>query len=79
MIFLTGYILDMGSPVLFPFFVSFMVVAKQWANTLSGDYFKDREFRKRFMSWLNALWAEKDKRLAALLNEERSALRRGKA
>jgi hypothetical protein len=46
---------------------------------LSGDYFKDREFRKRFMSWLNALWAEKDKRLAALLNEERSALRRGKA
>ncbi len=46
---------------------------------LSGDYFKDREFRKGFMSWLNALWAEKDKRLAALLNEERSALRRGKA
>ncbi|MEJ2235450.1 MAG: acyltransferase [Syntrophobacterales bacterium] len=46
---------------------------------LSGDYFKDREFRKRFMRWLNALWAEKDKRLAALLNEEGSTLRRGKA
>ena len=37
---------------------------------LTGDYFKDREFRKRFMRWLNALWVEKDRRLAALLNEE---------
>jgi len=37
-------------------------------DEISGDYFKDREFRKRFMSWLNALWTEKDKRIAALLD-----------
>jgi 1-acyl-sn-glycerol-3-phosphate acyltransferase len=35
---------------------------------VSGDYFQDREFRKRFRDWLNALWAEKDKTLAALLD-----------
>ena len=35
---------------------------------ISGDYFQDREFRKRFRRWLNALWAEKDKRMAAMLN-----------
>jgi 1-acyl-sn-glycerol-3-phosphate acyltransferase len=35
---------------------------------VSGDYFQDREFRKKFRNWLNALWAEKDKTLAALLD-----------
>ena len=35
---------------------------------VSGDYFKDREFRKRFRDWLNALWVKKDKTLAALLD-----------
>jgi hypothetical protein len=35
---------------------------------ISGDYFRDREFRKRFKNWLNELWAEKDKDLEALLN-----------
>lgn len=35
---------------------------------VSGDYFQDREFRKRFRNWLNELWAEKDKTLAALLD-----------
>jgi hypothetical protein len=35
---------------------------------VSGDYFQDREFRKRFRNWLNALWAEKDKTLAELLD-----------
>jgi 1-acyl-sn-glycerol-3-phosphate acyltransferase len=35
---------------------------------VSGDYFQDREFRKRFRNWLNALWAQKDKTLAALLD-----------
>ena len=35
---------------------------------VSGDYFKDREFRKKFRDWLNALWAKKDKTLAALLD-----------
>ena len=38
------------------------------SEEVCGDYFQDREFRKRFRSWLNALWAEKDKRMAALLN-----------
>ncbi len=36
---------------------------------LLGDYFHDREFRKRLMIWLNSLWAEKDKRMQALLRE----------
>jgi 1-acyl-sn-glycerol-3-phosphate acyltransferase len=35
---------------------------------VSGDYFQDREFRKRFRNWLNALWVEKDKTLAELLD-----------
>jgi 1-acyl-sn-glycerol-3-phosphate acyltransferase len=35
---------------------------------VSGDYFQDREFRKRFRNWLNALWDQKDKTLAALLD-----------
>jgi 1-acyl-sn-glycerol-3-phosphate acyltransferase len=35
---------------------------------ISGDYFQDREFRKKFRHWLNALWAKKDKTLAALLD-----------
>ncbi|KPK19925.1 MAG: hypothetical protein AMJ70_08445 [Dehalococcoidia bacterium SG8_51_3] len=34
---------------------------------VSGDYFQDREFRKKFRNWLNALWAKKDKTIAALL------------
>jgi 1-acyl-sn-glycerol-3-phosphate acyltransferase len=34
---------------------------------ISGDYFKDRESRKKFSNWLNALWARKDKTLASLL------------
>jgi len=30
-----------------------------------GDYENDAEFRQRFQAWVNALWAEKDARLAA--------------
>jgi 1-acyl-sn-glycerol-3-phosphate acyltransferase len=37
---------------------------------LLGDYFRDREFRKRFMTWLNTLWVEKDKRMEALLHSD---------
>jgi 1-acyl-sn-glycerol-3-phosphate acyltransferase len=36
-------------------------------DELLGDYFHDREYRKQLMAWLNALWAEKDKRVDVLL------------
>jgi 1-acyl-sn-glycerol-3-phosphate acyltransferase len=36
-------------------------------DDLLGDYFHDREFRRRFMIRLNELWAEKDHRMEALL------------
>lgn len=35
---------------------------------ISGDYFQDRQFRKKFRNWLNELWAKKDKTLAALMD-----------
>jgi 1-acyl-sn-glycerol-3-phosphate acyltransferase len=34
---------------------------------LLGDYDRDPEFRRRFQEWLNAVWAEKDRTMAALL------------
>ena len=34
---------------------------------LLGDYLHDRKFRRQFMLWLNALWAEKDNRIEMLL------------
>ncbi|UCG14611.1 MAG: acyltransferase [Deltaproteobacteria bacterium] len=37
---------------------------------LLGDYFHDRKFRRQFMLWLNALWAEKDDRMKMLLRQE---------
>jgi 1-acyl-sn-glycerol-3-phosphate acyltransferase len=37
------------------------------SEEICGDYFKDREFRRRFIRWLNSLWAEKDKRIDGLL------------
>jgi 1-acyl-sn-glycerol-3-phosphate acyltransferase len=33
---------------------------------LIGDYFNDPEFKQDFQAWLNGLWADKDRRLAAL-------------
>ncbi|MBI4619364.1 MAG: acyltransferase [Desulfobacterales bacterium] len=33
-----------------------------------GDYSQDIEFRKLFQTWLNTFWAEKDKRITALLD-----------
>ena len=36
-------------------------------NELLGDYFHDKAFRKRFMTWLNEQWAEKDDRMESLL------------
>ena len=35
---------------------------------ISGDYFQDRQFRKKFRNWLNELWAKKDKTLTALMD-----------
>lgn len=31
------------------------------AGDLQGDFFSDREFRRRFVDWLNGLWEEKDR------------------
>ncbi|MBZ6073492.1 acyltransferase [Aeromonas schubertii] len=30
-----------------------------------GDYFNDKQFKRRFQQWLNGLWAQKDARLTA--------------
>lgn len=38
-------------------------------DEILGDYLKDPEFAKRFQAWLNALWAEKDRLLSAMLAE----------
>lgn len=37
------------------------------ADLLHGDYQADRAFRVRFQQWMNALWAEKDATLEAML------------
>lgn len=34
-----------------------------------GDYENDPEYRSRFQQWLNALWREKDARIAAMLSQ----------
>ncbi len=36
-------------------------------NDLLGDYAMDRSFRVRFHTWLNDLWAEKDRRIQEML------------
>jgi len=36
---------------------------------LAGTYQDDPEFRRRFQDWLNELWTEKDRRIAAILEE----------
>lgn len=35
-------------------------------NTLRGDYFNDKVFKRKFQLWLNALWQEKDDLLEKL-------------
>lgn len=37
------------------------------AGVLAGDYQDDPEFRARFQSWVNALWARKDARLERMI------------
>jgi 1-acyl-sn-glycerol-3-phosphate acyltransferase len=34
---------------------------------LRGDYFGDREYRRRFQTWLNDLWTQKDAQIETLL------------
>ena len=36
-------------------------------SSLVGNYALDPAFRERFQTWLNRLWAEKDRRMAAML------------
>ncbi|HQP31781.1 MAG TPA: hypothetical protein PLB81_10675, partial [Deltaproteobacteria bacterium] len=33
---------------------------------LIGDYAEDAQFRERFQTWINTLWAEKDRLLTEL-------------
>ncbi len=40
--------------------------------TTVGDYGEDAAFRARFKKWLADLWAEKDKRLEAMLDGDRA-------
>lgn len=35
-------------------------------ETLHGDYFNDKQFKRRFQLWLNTLWQEKDRLLDKL-------------
>lgn len=48
--------------------VSVSVQRMEVPSELIGDYDNDPEFRARFQTWLNALWAEKDARLARPLS-----------
>jgi hypothetical protein len=38
---------------------------------LQGDFFSDREFRRRFVDWLNGRWEAKDRLMGELLNRQR--------
>lgn len=42
-----------------------------------GDYFNDAEFRERFQSWLNELWAGKDLQIEPLVRKAHTAARPG--
>jgi 1-acyl-sn-glycerol-3-phosphate acyltransferase len=61
-----------GTPRLWTFLCSnsmaIKVRVKQIPVTpeLLGDYFTDREFRRRFKDWLDKLWDEKDKLIGTL-------------
>ena len=39
---------------------------------LIGDYFNDPKFQKRFQTWINNLWIEKDKRIDEMLQWEQA-------
>jgi 1-acyl-sn-glycerol-3-phosphate acyltransferase len=42
---------------------------------LLGDYLADREFRRRFNSWLNTFWAEKDNLIETMLQPSGPSVR----
>jgi 1-acyl-sn-glycerol-3-phosphate acyltransferase len=42
---------------------------------LRGDYFLDRDYRRRFQNWLNDLWTQKDAQIEALLRSRSAAPR----
>lgn len=39
---------------------------------LHGDYANDKNFKRRFQSWLNALWHEKDVLIASLMQKKKA-------
>lgn len=41
-----------------------LTIPQEW---FSGDYENDADFRTRFQSWIRELWAEKDRRIEAML------------
>ncbi|MFU0968461.1 acyltransferase [Kluyvera ascorbata] len=43
------------------------------APELHGDYVADKNFKRRFQLWLNALWEEKDQQIAATKAEYKNA------
>jgi hypothetical protein len=48
--------------------VSLMPVEKE----LHGDYVNDKSFKRRFQSWLNALWHEKDELITVLMKKKKA-------
>lgn len=36
---------------------------------LRGDYVNDKQFKRQFQLWLNGVWQEKDRHLAAMRGE----------
>lgn len=41
------------------------------AEELHGDYVSDKNFKRRFQQWLNALWEEKDTLLTSIITPQR--------
>jgi 1-acyl-sn-glycerol-3-phosphate acyltransferase len=48
--------------------VSLVPVKKE----LHGDYVNDKSFKRRFQSWLNALWHEKDELITVLMQKKKA-------
>lgn len=46
---------------------------------LHGDYLNDKNFKRRFQLWLNALWDEKDNQLETLYQQDKKVLENKKA
>lgn len=42
---------------------------------LHGDYLNDKNFKRRFQSWLNALWHEKDAVLNSIIQKKKAGQR----